>query len=1313
MSTRESSRREPDDGGLSRGEATGGIAKALAPSATEACAPIPGHPAKLTETFTKVLLESAPIPVFWKDREGRYLGCNRAFEELMACRANDIVGRKPHECWPAIHADEFCRMDLEILATPHDQRYSTSLLNRRGQVLDVVFHKHVFHDESGGVAGLVGAIVDIPAIRSAEAALAKERALLRCLIDSIPEIIFFKDTEGRYLGANPAFELYAGRREKEVIGLTDLDFLPREEAKSYRRMDRQMLDSGESRRTEEWITYPDGRKALVETLKTPFGEPGGKVLGLVGVSRDITHRKAAENEIASARRNFETFFNTIDDFLFVLDDAGRVLHVNETVTRRLGFTEDELRGMSVLMVHPPDRREEAGRIVGAMLAGSSDYCPVPLQARDGTLIPVEMRVTRGEWNGSPALFGVSKDVTELKRSEEKFARAFHAGAVLMAISTVRDGRFVDVNSCFLKTLGYTREDVVGRTSAELGLLRNADDRTKVHSMVEALGFARDVEVDVLTRSGQVRHGLFSADPVDVGGQPCLLTVMTDITDRERARRDLATSEQRYRGLIESQRMLIVRVDPGGGFTFANDAFCRTFGLKREELSSATYQPMIHPEDLPATLEIMKGLYRPPWRVHIENRVRTTDGWRWMAWENDAIRDATGRVVEVQSIGRDITAARIMQDALQSRLKFRSLLNSLSRDLINPPASMDLGIQKSLEGIGRFTGADRAYIFLYQADPAVMDNTHEWCAEGIEPQIENLQNLPCSIFAWCVQRLAMGETIRAARVADLPEEARAEREVLQAQGIQSVLLAPLTHRMDAVGFIGLDAVRRETNWTEDNVELLRLAGDMIVNAIQQKKTQDGLRIAKEQAEAAKHAQMMFLANMSHEIRTPLNAILGYAQILQQDPAHQDGDGRPIQTIMRSADHLLTLINDILALSRCEAGELSLTPTPFDLHALLNSMLDMFRPKASGLALTLSFPPAVPRWMIADGPKVRQVVLNLLGNAVKFTETGSICVTAGFETGAPPAGAAAEPLVFVEVADTGCGIAAEELPMIFDEFKQAAAGQRKRTGTGLGLALSRRYARLLGGDVTARSTLNAGSVFHFTFRAAPTKTPHDAAPGIAEGAVRLAGTAPPPRLLVVDDDEPSRIMLHAMLSGSGFSVCAVDGGEEACRVAASWHPAAVLMDRRMPGMDGIEAMRRIKTEAGASPIPVIIVTASGFGDAHVGAIKEGADGFVAKPVRAERLFGELRRILKVDFVARETPPEPEAPVATPADVSDLPSGVRAAMRTAIRRGDIAELRRQIDGILPTLPRTARVLRVLANRFAYDKFESLLAEPEDPAP
>jgi len=249
-------------------------------------------------------------------------------------------------------------------------------------------------------------------------------------------------------------------------------------------------------------------------------------------SESVSPSCAPEDSSEIHKRNFETFFNTIDDLLFVLDEEGHILHANDTVINRLGYARDELVGQSVLMVHPPERREEAARIMQEMLEGKTDFCPVPLQTKGGMQIPVETRVKAGQWDGRPVLFGVSKDISRLRLSEEKFSKAFQASAALMALSYVRSGRIIDVNDAFLDTLGFTRDEVIGHTTLELGIFVDEAARKKVLQILESTGHIRNLEVQVRAKTGTVVEGLFSGDLLYLGDALCLLTVMTDITERK-------------------------------------------------------------------------------------------------------------------------------------------------------------------------------------------------------------------------------------------------------------------------------------------------------------------------------------------------------------------------------------------------------------------------------------------------------------------------------------------------------------------------------------------------------------------------------------------------------------------------------------------------------------------------------------------------------------------------------------------------------------------------------------------------------------
>jgi PAS domain S-box-containing protein len=292
----------------------------------------------------------------------------------------------------------------------------------------------------------------------------------------------------------------------------------------------------------------------------------------------INHQRK-EEFIEQTRRNYETFFNTIDDFLFVLDLQGNMIHTNTTVSRRLGYSTDELLGKSVLMVHPAERRDEAGRIVGEMLAGSSEFCPVPLVTKSGEYIPVETRVKHGFWDGKAAIFGVTKDISQIKLSEEKFSKAFQSNSALMAISTL-DGRFLDVNDTFLKTLGFTREEVIGNNTHNLQIYDNIELRDEMVEKLRQNIPAREYEMKIKTKSGKERTGLFSADTIYIGKDLCLLTMMVDITERKRSEEALRESENRFSLFMDYLPAVVFLKDHEGRTLFINKYMDNAFGASR-------------------------------------------------------------------------------------------------------------------------------------------------------------------------------------------------------------------------------------------------------------------------------------------------------------------------------------------------------------------------------------------------------------------------------------------------------------------------------------------------------------------------------------------------------------------------------------------------------------------------------------------------------------------------------------------------------------------------------------------------------------
>lgn len=478
----------------------------------------------------------------------------------------------------------------------------------------------------------------------------------------------------------------------------------------------------------------------------------------------------------------------------------------------------------------------------------------------------------------------------------------------------------------------------------------------------------------------------------------------------------------------------------------------------------------------------------------------------------------------------------------------------------------------------------------------------------------------------------------------------------------------------------------------------------------------LRKAQEASEAASRAKSLFLANMSHEIRTPMNAVLGYSQLMQRNPALTSDLRENVDIINRSGNHLLALINDILEMSKIEAGRATLNPEDFDLHFLLQDVVKFFllRAREKGLDLDLVIDPSVPRFLQSDAQKVRQVLINLLGNAVKFTESGSVTVNVYCTCQKEDS---AERAILIEVIDTGCGIANNELHKVFAAFEQTA-GARDKGGTGLGMTISRQYALLLGGDLTVSSTLGVGSTVSFSFELHEA----DSSPaGLVDATpphyLGIAPGSPIPRVLVVDDVKDNRDILRSMLSAVGFVIEEASDGREAVAMAKEWHPDIVLMDRRMPVMDGLDATLQIKSMPGDTKIPVIIVSASVLEEHRQEVLDVCADGFVRKPFRESEIMEEIRLLLPGLVYLYETTETDSTNTLPTVDfctaIRALPSSLLSELKDVTDNGDIFRFEEMLTTcVVAHNAELATHLKSMADLYDYSGILDLLSRSDNHA-
>ena len=458
--------------------------------------------------------------------------------------------------------------------------------------------------------------------------------------------------------------------------------------------------------------------------------------------------------------------------------------------------------------------------------------------------------------------------------------------------------------------------------------------------------------------------------------------------------------------------------------------------------------------------------------------------------------------------------------------------------------------------------------------------------------------------------------------------------------------------------------------------------------------------------ANRSKSVFLANMSHEIRTPMNAILGFSQLMQRDPGLTPQQCQYLGTINRSGEHLLALINDILEMSKIEAGRTTLNLSTFDLLVLLKDLEMMFRVRTDEKRLSFSVEliGEVPRYIVADINKLRQVFINVIGNAVKFTEQGGIGVRVHADRSV-----ASEPALQVEIEDTGPGISSDDQDKLFRHFEQTKSGQQTGTGTGLGLAISREFVRLMRGDITLNSHVGKGSIFNIRLPLKEGEAQAVQAKETRRHVVKLRAGQSPCRVLIADDIEDNRQLLAQLLAPVGFEIRLANNGLEAVQTFQEWQPQLILMDFRMPVMDGHEAIRRIRAMPGGEGPKIMAVTASAMDENRQELMAVGADDFLSKPFREVELFQKIHALVGVEYLYAEeslVEDEPEAAELGPGSLDDLPRDAVHQMREAVLTADLDQLLARIQDLESRDPVVARGLRHLAESFEYQKLLDLFS-------
>ncbi len=870
---------------------------------------------------------------------------------------------------------------------------------------------------------------------------------------------------------------------------------------------------------------------------------------------------------------------------YVVDPDGRIVHWSEEAEALLGYGSQEILGENHLTLVPPSDRDEARRYLLKMRNGEPVRCqPTALQSKDGHPIEVSLSIrpicgANGTVVGGAVLARNhcerARAQSKLRESEGRFREVFES-APFGICTTGLDGRFLQVNEALCRILGYSREELLGTTWMALihpdDLQPTLQRLERLHT--ERVGFL-EAERRYLHRGGRVILGRVRASLVrGCDGQPLYyVTHAEDITEKRLAEDALRESESRFRIMADGCPEMMWVTDAEGSIRFVNRECRRFFGVDLEGLAGSSWQLVLHPDDAPEYCGVVQQAVRDQAPFRAEARVRRADGeWRWINTSAEPRFAPNGQFLGHVGISPDITERKQVEQALQrSEEEFRQFAENV-RSVIwitSPGAEEVLYVNHAYQEIW-----GRSCESLYRNPSSWMEAIH-----GEDRQRART----------VLARLTEGESVET------------EYRIRTPEGREKWIRDRAFPVRDGAG-----QLIRTTGISEDITE--------------RKRFQEELIQARQDAEAANRTKGEFLANMSHEIRTPLNGILGLADLVLGDDLNPVSRKR-IHVLRESAKGLLALVNDILDLSKLEARKMRLEAEDFDLRAVVEGVADLMAVKAQekGLELLCLIEPDVPTRLRGDANRVRQILLNLAGNAVKFTKAGEVSIRVRLE---PSSGNA----VRFEVRDTGVGIPEDKQRQLFRPFAQAdASTARHYGGTGLGLSIVRHLAELMGGCVGLESVQGKGSCFWFV-APLPSQAGVKRPPGLS-----LAGR----RVLVVDDNAASRAVLLELLALWRCEAEAVEPEAALARLESAGPFDAVVIDLEMPSLPGDRLAAVIQANPRCRRTPLLVMTPLGRPGSPEHWEQAGFSGRVSKPVKQ----GEFGTCL-ASVMGYGLPPRPEA-------------------------------------------------------------------------
>jgi PAS domain S-box-containing protein len=1235
---------------------------------------------KESEILQRSLLESIAVGIVIIDPETRIIESINTFAALLIGDTIDnIVGRKCHQfmCPALENSCPVCDDGKEI---DNSERF---LIRADKTMMNVL--KTVKKIQIGGKEKLLESFVDITIQKQAEEAFQQSSKKWEAIIAASPDGIGLVALDGKLQLISDKLAAMYGYSSEDIDKLLGTNFFEFIDPSNHHELhdNIQRILAGESNKkiTEYLAIRNDNSRFYVDANSTVLRDADGKPESILFIQRDITERKHAERALQRSETLLRSIMDTTSDVIFVKDRECRFVYINPAGCVLNGKTQQELIGYSKadFMTNLEELAKFMEDDMRIIEKGNSETFEEEIIGADGnSYIFLTTKVPRFDGQGNIiGLIGMAHDITKRKKAEEALYQSNKKWEAIISASpdgigmVSLDGKLQFMSDKLAGMYGYTvdqKEEYVGvpifnfidpsnhkMLSDNYQKLLNGENDYKITEYLAIRSDRSEFYVDVNSTVLNDAHG----NPVNI------LFIERDITERKQAESELIKakeraedSERKFKSIIQSQAEGIGFVNKNEVFEFANTASERIFETEENELIGTCLYDYLKQEERAKVDQQTHN--RGEGNVNTyELKIITKKGnAKYIHVTATPKMDENNKYLGAYGVFRDITDQKKAEDEL-IRISKRLALATFAGGV----GVWDLDIESDT-----LVWDDQMFA-LYGVEKANYKNAYETWIAALHPDDKDRAKEE-------IQKAIGGI-----------KEFNTEFRICWPDGSIHNIRALANVQSDVSGkthrIIG-------TNW----------------DITEQKKTESILLKARQDAEMANKAKSVFLANMSHEIRTPLNAILGFSQLMNRDKHLTPTQREYNISIIRAGEHLLSLINDILELSKMEAGRLELNPLNVDLNALLSEIQLFFKEQIDSKHLHFKLEKAknLPRYVLVDDNKLRRIFINLIGNAIKFTDEGEITVRV--QTNQINR---LKSRLIVEIQDTGSGIPENEIGKLFKHFVQTSSGMSKTSGTGLGLALSRELANLMGGDITVRSEFGKGSVFTF-YIVIETGRVEDVQEIIKRNVVGIENELEDFKILVVDDTDENRQVVVKLLDMVGFKTREAIDGEDAILKFEEWNPHLILMDMRMPVLDGYEATRRIKLTEKGKHTPIVALTASSFEDERKKIGDLDIHAYIRKPFREIELFGTIGNILDINYIYDdENTPLDENHAITDSEIieliSQLPDDFIAQIQNATIVADLDLLIDLIRRIEDRNSDLARHLTALANNYDYENLQRLL--------